>query len=187
MSAWVSRGGEKLEAALRAWSHLLPPLQGLVAADFGSNVGGFVQCLLAHGVGKVYALDTGYGVLAWSLRQDARVIVMERTNALHVALPEPVDLVTADMGWTRQKYLLPAAWRLLRPGGPIISLVKPHYEAEASERRRGVLNPEALPGVLERVRRDVADAGGEIVAEMESPLKGGGGNVEYLWLMRKRA
>jgi len=185
--AWVSRGGEKLDAALRAWGDLLPRLEGIVAADLGSNVGGFVDCLLGHGAAKVYAIDTGYGVLAWSLRQDPRVVVMERTNALHVTLPEPADLVTVDVGWTRQRHILPAAWRLVRPGGPVITLVKPQYEADEAERRRGVLRPEAQSAVLARVRADVVAAGGQIVAETGSPVRGTGGNVEYLWLVRRRA
>lgn len=186
MSAWVSRGGEKLDAAINAWKGLLPDLDGLAAADLGANVGGFTECLLAHGVRRVYAVDTGYGVLAWKLRQDARVVVMERTNALHVELPEPVDIVAADVGWTRQRYLIPAAWRLLRPGGSIISLIKPQYEAANAERRGGVLYRTALPEVLRRVRAEAIDAGGLVVAEMESPIRGSRGNAEYLWLIRRR-
>jgi len=113
----VSRAGEKLAAALEAWRTILPPVCGIAAADFGSNVGGFVQCLLAEGVVRVYAIDTGYGVLDWTLRNDARVIVMERTNALHVKLPEQVDLVTVDTAWTRQQLILQSAWRVLKPDG----------------------------------------------------------------------
>ena len=185
MRKWVSRGGEKLDAALRAWQDLLPDLGEVVAADLGANVGGFTECLLAHGVGKVYAVDTGYGVFAWTLRNDPRVVVMERTNALHVVLPELVDLVTVDVAWTRQKHVVPAALRLLKPHGWIVSLVKPHYEAQQLERRGGVLPPDMLPRVLDRVRSDVTDIGGRIASEMESPLRGRKGNVEYLWLIRR--
>ena len=184
---YVSRAGEKLDAALREWADVLPPVAGTVAADLGSNVGGFVECLLEHGAARVYALDTGYGVLAWALRQDPRVVVMERTNALHAELPEPADMVTVDVAWTRQRHIIPAAIRLVTARGPIISLVKPSYEADRAERRGGVLKPEALAGVLARVRNDVAACGAEIVAEMESPIRGGKGNVEHLWLIRSPA
>ena len=112
--AYVSRGGLKLAAALEAFG--VSPA-GWVCADLGSNVGGFVDCLLRHGAERVYALDTGYGVLAYRLRRDPRVVVRERTNALHAVLPEPVDLVTIDVGWTPQEYILPAAVRMLHRGG----------------------------------------------------------------------
>lgn len=182
----VSRAGEKLRAALTEWRDLLPDLNGLVAADLGANVGGFTECLLSHGVARVYAIDTGYGVLAWELRNDPRVTTMERTNALHVRLPEPMDLVTIDVAWTRQKHIIPAALRLVRPTGWVVSLVKPHYEADEAILRGGILPPEALLSVLDRVRSDVAAAHGEVVAEMESPIRGSKGNIEHLWLVRLR-
>jgi 23S rRNA (cytidine1920-2'-O)/16S rRNA (cytidine1409-2'-O)-methyltransferase len=181
----VSRAGEKLAAALNAWRTILPPLRGITAADFGSNVGGFVQCLLAEGVVRVYAVDTGYGVLDWTLRNDVRVIVMERTNALHVKLPEQVDLVTIDTAWTRQQLILESAWRVLKHDGYVIALVKPQYEATKEERKGGVPSDNLLPGILERVRADVTSVGGQIIAECESPMKGARGNTEYLWLVRR--
>ena len=184
MNRRVSRAGEKLAAALEAWRTILPPVCGIAAADFGSNVGGFVQCLLAEGVVRVYAIDTGYGVLDWTLRNDARVIVMERTNALHVKLPEQVDLVTVDTAWTRQQLILQSAWRVLKPDGYVITLVKPQYEATKQERKGGVPSETLLPGILERARADVASVGGQIIAECESPMKGARGNTEYLWLVR---
>ncbi len=107
---YVSRGGLKLAAALKAFG--LSPA-GWVCADLGSNVGGFVDCLLRAGATRVYAVDTGYGVLAYRLRRDPRVVVRERTNALHVTLPEPADLVTIDVAWTSQEHILPAAVRML--------------------------------------------------------------------------
>jgi len=186
MKAWVSRGGEKLAAALAAWRDVLPDLHGLVAADFGANVGGFTECLLAHGVARVYAVDTGYGVLAWTLRNDPRVVVMERTNALHVQLPEALDIVAIDVAWTRQKHVIPAALRLLKPTGWVLSLVKPDYEADETERRGGVLPAEVLDSVLQRVRRDAISAGVEVVAEKASPIRGCKGNIEYFWLLRRR-
>jgi len=188
---FVSRAGEKLDAALDAWEDVLPSLEGIVAADLGANVGGFTDCLLTRGAKKVYAIDTGYGVLDWSLRNDDRVVVMERTNALHAELPEPVDLVVVDVAWTPQRYILPAAWRMVRDPMwcPIVSLIKPQYEATESELggrgkgRRGVLTDEQLPAVLERIRADVRSVCGRIVREIDSPIRGSRGNAEFLWLI----
>src|SRR5947207_2315532 len=136
MPEFVSRAGQKLDHALMAF-----PIDviGKICADLGCSTGGFVDCLLQRGAKKVYAIDTGYGVLDWKLRNDPRVIVMERTNAMHVSLSEPVEIVTIDVAWTKQKHILPAAARLLAPGGAIVSLIKPHYEAPAVLLRRGVL------------------------------------------------
>ena len=182
---YVSRAGEKLHAALERWPDLLQTIEGGLAADLGANVGGFTDCLLRRGAAKVYSVDTGYGVLAWKLRQDERVVVLERTNALYVELPEQVDIVVCDVAWTRQQRILPAAWRLVQPGGPVVTLVKPQYESEPRERKKGVVAADALPAILDRVRASVAEAGGQIVDEMESPLRGGRGNVEYLWLVHQ--
>ena len=182
---FVSRAGEKLQAALEAWHDRLPQLENCVVADLGANVGGFTHCLLHWGVPKVYSVDTGYGVLAWKLRQDDRVVVMERTNALHVELPEPVDMVVCDVAWTKQKFILPAAWNMLKPGGPVISLVKPQYESDPRQRRKGVVLADEVPSVLERVRGEVIDSGGDILDEIVSPLRGGRGNAEYLWLIQQ--
>src|SRR5687767_8878918 len=115
--SYVSRGGLKLAAALDAFG-IDPP--GYVCADLGSNVGGFVDCLLQRGAKKVYAVDTGYGVLAYKLRIDPRVVVMERTNAMHVELPEVVDLITIDVAWTPQHRILPNAIRLSGLCGRIV-------------------------------------------------------------------
>jgi len=124
--SYVSRGGEKLAAAL---DHFGIDVTELVCADLGSHIGGFVDCLLQRGVAKVYSVDTSYGTLAWKLRRDPRVVVMERTNAMHVTLPEPVDLVTIDVGWTPQAKILPNVAKLLKPGGHVVTLIKPQYEA----------------------------------------------------------
>ena len=180
---FVTRAGEKLDAALEAFAAQLPSIEDVVAADLGANVGGFTDCLLKRGAVRVYAVETGYGVLDWGLRQDDRVIVMERTNALHVELPEVVDIVTIDVAWTRQRKILPAAVRMLKPEGRIVSLVKPQYEADRKSLHRGILPESDLPEVLEQVRRDVAAAGLTIVGEIESPIHGSGGNTEYLWLV----
>lgn len=178
---YVSRGGLKLAAALDAFE--IDPAGG-VCADLGCNVGGFTDCLLQRGAARVYAVDTGYGALAWTLRMDSRVVVMERTNALHVELAEPVALITIDVGWTRQHFVLPAARKLLADGGRIITLIKPHYEAEADELRRGVLPDETIETILERTRERVESAGVAFDQIMESPLKGQKGNREFLGLVR---
>src|SRR5687768_17788567 len=102
---FVSRAGQKLEHAL---SYFAIDVSGLVCADLGCNTGGFTDCLLQRGAAKVYALDTGYGALAWTLRKDPRVVVMERTNAMHATLPQLVALVCIDVAWTRQRHILPA-------------------------------------------------------------------------------
>jgi len=179
---YVSRGGTKLEAALRAFG--LDPANR-VCADFGSHVGGFVDCLLQHGAARVYAVETGYGVLDYRLRNDPRVVVCEQTNALKFSCPEPCDLVTIDVGWTQQRLILPAARRCLKPAaGRVITLVKPQYEAPQDWLRGGVLPAERLEEVLETCRADVRELGWHIVGETESPLTGHGGNVERLWLLR---
>ena len=159
---------------------------GRVCADLGSNVGGFVQCLLVRGAAKVYAVDTGYGVLAYQLRKDERVVVMERTNAMHVTLDEPVDLVTIDVGWTRQRHILPAAVKLLGLGGEILSLVKPHYEAPPEWLRGGILLSEKVPTVVATVAAGVPAFGVELVGQMDSPLPGRAGNREAWFRLRQR-
>src|ERR687894_2662164 len=142
---FVSRAGQKLDHAL---SHFGIDVTGFVCADLGCNVGGFTDCLLQRGAAKVYAIDTGYGALEWKLRKDPRVVVMERTNAMHAELPEPVSLVTIDVAWTRQRHILPAARRMVATDGTVVSLIKPHYEAEPALLLRGVLPAAAVPEVV---------------------------------------
>src|ERR1019366_10657003 len=116
MPAFVSRAGLKLDHALTAFDL---NVSQKICADFGCSTGGFTDCLLQRGAAKVFAVDTGYGVLDWKLRNDPRVVVMERTNAMHVRLPEKVDMVTIDVAWTRQRSILPAATLLLNEKGVI--------------------------------------------------------------------
>lgn len=177
---YVSRGGLKLEAALRAFN---VDVRGWVCIDLGSHVGGFVDCLLRHGAARVHAVEPGYGVLAYALRRDPRVVVHERTNALHFSPPEPCDLVTIDVGWTPQRLILPAARRALRPGGRVITLVKPQYEAAPEELAGGRVREAQLAAVLERCRADVAQLSWTILGETESPIRGHGGNREFLWCL----
>lgn len=180
-SPYVSRGGEKLAAALDAFEL---DVAGLVCADFGSHVGGFVDCLLQRGAARVYAIDPGYGVLDYALRHDPRVAVRERTNALQYVAEEPCDLISIDVGWTPQRLILPVARRCLKAGGAIVTLVKPQYEAPKGWLRGGVVPPERLEQVLATCREDVAEAHLTIAGEIQSPLRGHGGNLELLWLVR---
>jgi 23S rRNA (cytidine1920-2'-O)/16S rRNA (cytidine1409-2'-O)-methyltransferase len=181
MRRFVSRAGEKLDHALDAFAF---DVQNLVCADFGSNTGGFTDCLLKRGAAKVFAIDAGYGVLDWNLRKDPRVVVMERTNAMHVTLPEPVDLVTIDVAWTRQKNILPSAKRALKPTGVVITLIKPHYESDPKLLLKGVLPGEAVELVVEAVKSDIRAGGFEVVRTTVSPILGAKGNIEVLALLK---
>lgn len=188
MPDFAGRGGLKLEHALRTFSL---NVADLVCADFGCNVGGFTDCLLKAGAARVYAVDTGYGALAWTLRNDARVVVMERTNALHAPAPEPVDLVVIDLAWTPQRHAIPAALRWLRPTGRIISLVKPHYELGPGEKdllRGGVLDHACAQHVVDRVTGEMPALGVRVAGVTRSPIAGGAGkgkvgNAEWLVLL----
>jgi 23S rRNA (cytidine1920-2'-O)/16S rRNA (cytidine1409-2'-O)-methyltransferase len=183
---FVSRAGQKLAAAIDAFGL---DVAGWVCADFGCNVGGFTDCLLQRGAAKVYAVDTGYGELAWKLRRDGRVVVMERTNALYAPPPRPVDLVTVDVAWTPQSLAAPAAAKWLRPGGRIVSLLKPHYELAKSASPRGghgggqPLTPAQSRQVCADVCRQLADLGLPPAAVMRSVLLGKGGNEEFVLLI----
>ena len=183
MPEFVSRGGQKLDHALATFA---VDVSGLVCADLGCSTGGFVDCLLQRGAAKVYAVDTGYGVLDYKLRKDARVVVRERANAMHVELSERVDFVSIDASWTRQDKLLPNVARLLKPDGRVVTLIKPHYEADAKLLRRGVLPAELVDGVVEIVRGRIDGCGFEVIATTTSPILGGHGNTEVLALLRRR-
>lgn len=179
---FVSRGGDKLDGALTDWSL---DVSGLVAADLGSNVGGFTDCLLQRGAGRVYAVDTGYGVLDWTLRQDERVVVMERTNALHVVLPESVDLVVADVGWTSMARVVPVALSLVKDSGMVVALLKPQYEALENERSKGVVRADCIAGVVHRVKTGLVEMGFLIVDCVDSKVPGSGGNHEFFLLLKR--
>ena len=177
MTAFVSRAGQKLDHAMTTFGI---DASAKICADLGCSTGGFTDCLLQRGAAKVYAVDTGYGVLDWKLRNDPHVVVMERTNAMHVNIPEPADLVTIDVGWTRQRHILPSARRILKPEGIIVTLIKPHYEADSSLLRKGVLREDYLEQVVETVKREVESSGWKWIASVLSPIKGSGGNAEVL-------
>jgi 23S rRNA (cytidine1920-2'-O)/16S rRNA (cytidine1409-2'-O)-methyltransferase len=183
MRRFVSRAGEKLEHALSAFAL---DVRDAVCADFGANAGGFTDCLIQRGAIRVYAIDTGYGALDWRLRRDSRVVVMERTNAMHVELDEEVDIVTIDVAWTKQKHILPAAWRAIKPTGHVICLIKPHYEASPKLLVRGVLPPEHVDPVVQSVLSEMTAAGFEVLKTTPSTMLGSKGNVEVLAVIRPR-
>jgi 23S rRNA (cytidine1920-2'-O)/16S rRNA (cytidine1409-2'-O)-methyltransferase len=174
---YVGKGGLKLEFALQ---HFGISVAGLICADLGSHRGGFTDCLLQQGARRVHAVDTGYGILDWKLRSDPRVVVHERTNLIHWKSPEPLDLAVIDAGWTPQGLSVPAALHSLKADGAILSLVKPQYEAECSELRRGVLAIDRLDAAMERVRAALNGVV-RILGEIRSPIPGSGGNTE-VWL-----
>lgn len=153
---YAGRGGEKLKRALEETGI---PVSGRVTADFGCNIGGFTDCMLQEGAARVYAVDTGYGMLEWKLRNDDRVIVMERTNAMHVELPEKPFLVAVDVGWTRQRHILPNALKQVVRDGHILSLFKPQYEAHPSQVRGGIVAAEDVARVLEQCLAELEEMG----------------------------
>lgn len=178
---FVSRAGEKLAHALKTFA--IEP-QGLICADFGCSTGGFTDCLLQNGAAKVYAVDTGYGVLEWKLRENPQVVVMEKKNAMHVSLPEKVDLITIDASWTRLDKLAENALKNLKPGGKIIALLKPHYEANPRLLRKGKLPEDQISAVVAGVIDQLRALGLETAAQAESPITGKkGSNKEVLLLL----
>ncbi|MBY0311300.1 MAG: hypothetical protein K2W85_04470 [Phycisphaerales bacterium] len=198
-SPFVSRGGLKLRHALDVFG--LDPT-GLRCADFGANVGGFTDCLLQGGAAQVTAIDTGYGTLAWTLRNHPRVRVMERTSALHAPAPaepgERMDLIVIDMGWTPQKLCIPAALTWLKPEAAharIITLIKPHYELTPHEQRehlhRGVLDEAFAATITERVCQVMPELGVRVLGVTQSPVVGGAGkknatgNAEWLAILAR--
>ncbi len=178
---FVSRGGEKLDAGLEAFAL---DVGGLVCADVGASTGGFTDCLLLRGARRVYAIDVGHGILHWKLRNDSRVVVMERTNARDLArLPEAVDLVTIDASFISLKILLPVVAAWLGGAGSVVALIKPQFEAGKKEaaRGKGVIKD---PEVHQRVLMEVLDAAStenlHVRGLFRSPVEGPKGNVEFL-------
>lgn len=175
---FVSRGGLKLQAALDQFQ--IDPAN-LTVLDIGSSTGGFVDCLLQRGAAKVYSVDTAYGELAWKLRNDPRVVVMERTNALHLPdLPEPVDLVTIDASWTKLEKILPVIQKTLKPNTQIIALLKPHYQTDKRNLIKGVVPPELVESIKDLAVINLESLNYKVISIIESPILGGGGNKEYL-------
>ena len=184
---YVSRGGVKLAGALDAFA--LTP-EGVVAADFGASTGGFTDCLLMRGAQRVYAIDVGWGQLHERMRQDPRVVVMERTNARHLeagALPEPLDWVVIDASFIGLGKLLPAAHALLRPGGQVVALIKPQFEVgkQAVGKRGVVRDAQVRAEAIERTVREAVGLGFEARGQADCVIAGPQGNLEhFVWLHR---
>lgn len=186
---FVSRGGHKLEHALE---HFQINVTGLTAIDLGASTGGFTDCLLQRGAEKVFAVDVGQGQLAWKLRSDKRVVVMEKTNARFLkpeSFPKPADLIVVDCSFISLKKILLPALPLLKADGKIVALIKPQFEAGKAEadKGRGVITD---PVVHERVIAELkefvsAQAGLCWRGVVESPLLGPAGNKEFLTLIEK--
>lgn len=177
---FVSRGGLKLQHALQQFGI---EASGKVVADIGASTGGFTDCLLQAGAARVYAIDVGYGQLDWKIRQDPRVVVMERTNIRHLeSLPEPVDLATIDVSFISLALVLPVVKRLLRPLGEAVALVKPQFEAGKEKVGKGgvVRDPAVHREVLLRVARTAQELGFTVLGVTKSPITGPAGNVEFL-------
>lgn len=183
---YVSRGGIKLEGALRGFS---VEVEGRVCLDVGASTGGFTDCLLQHGAARVYALDVGYGQLAWKLRRDPRVVVIERTNARRLSrelVPEPLDLVTIDVSFISLKLIVPAVLPLLKPAGRILPLVKPQFEVGKGLVGKGgvVRDPALHERVLEDLRAFFRGLGLTASEPLASPIAGPKGNREFFLLLR---
>lgn len=182
---FVSRGGEKLQGALERFSL---SLDQRICADIGASTGGFTDCLLQHGADKVYAIDVGYGLLDWRLRNNPRVIVLERTNARSLtSLPDKIDLFTADVSFISLKKILPAAAQLFGPGGgEALILIKPQFEATRQEAARGsgvIKDPEIHQRVIKEILEFAGENNFQIKGLMPSPLLGPDGNSEFFaWL-----
>ena len=189
---FVSRGGEKLEAALQAFN---VTIEGRVCADVGASTGGFTDCLLQHGAARVYAIDVGHGILDWKLRRDSHVVVMEGTNARYVTnLPEPVQAVSLDVSFISLKILLPVVkgWFVkeeddgLSTKGVVIALIKPQFEAGRQQVGHGkgvIRDPLIHHQVLVDILSTAQELGYAVLGLIRSPLTGPKGNVEFLvWL-----
>jgi 23S rRNA (cytidine1920-2'-O)/16S rRNA (cytidine1409-2'-O)-methyltransferase len=176
---YVSRGGVKLERALALFR---VDVTGKIVADVGASTGGFTDCLLQQGARTVYAIDVGYGQLAWRLRQDPRVVVLERTNIRYLdSLPDPVDLATVDVAFISLRLVLPPVIDLLQPKGEILALVKPQFEAGRDQVGKGgvVKDPAVHRAVLEKVAAWAIAAGLRVRGLVPSPIKGPSGNLEF--------
>jgi len=177
---YVSRGGQKLEGALETFPI---DVEGKVCADIGASTGGFTDCLLQNGAVRVYAIDVGHGILDWALRNDERVVVMERTNARYLdELPETVNFVTVDASFISLHLLLPRAVNWLEPDGDIVALIKPQFEAgKESVGRGGVVRDITVHRrVVDKVVSFLPEIGLKPAGLIVSPLRGPKGNVEFL-------
>jgi 23S rRNA (cytidine1920-2'-O)/16S rRNA (cytidine1409-2'-O)-methyltransferase len=184
--AYVSRGGEKLAGAL---DHFGVEPAGKVCLDAGASTGGFTQVLLLRGAAKVYAVDVGYGQLDQSLRQDPRVVVLERANIRLLpkdTIPEPIELATLDLSFISLTLVIPKILEFLAPGGAILALVKPQFEVGKGKVGKGgvVRDPALQQEAVEKVARAALNLGLTVSPAFPSPLKGPKGNQEYFLLLK---
>ena len=184
---YVSRGGLKLEKAMQTFPLTLT---GKICADIGASTGGFTDCMLQNGAKKVYAVDVGYGQLDWKLRNDARVVCMERTNArylTHEEIPEELDFASVDVSFISLKLIFPALYGLLREGGEIACLIKPQFEAgrEKVGKKGVVRDPAVHLEVLEHFLIHAKENHFTVLGITYSPIRGPEGNIEYLGFLRK--
>lgn len=184
---WVSRGGMKLDHALAEFGI---DVSGLTAIDVGASTGGFTDVLLSRGAARVFAVDVGHGQLAWKLRSDPRVAVMEKTNARSLTaemIPDNIDLVVCDASFIGLEVVLPAALSLVKRGGQVITLIKPQFEVGREQvGKGGVVRDEALHmQVCERIAAWIGSIGWQVRGQTTSPITGPAGNVEFLlWAQR---
>ncbi len=186
---WVSRGGLKLAHAIEAFGI---DVAGKTAIDVGASTGGFTDVLLTKGAAKVYAVDVGHGQLAWKLRNDPRVIVLEKTNARHLTveiIPEAPDMVVCDASFIGLETVLPAALALAKPGAVVVALIKPQFEVGKDRVGKGgvVREPELHAEVRARIAQWLPRIGWTVFGEDESPIQGPEGNREFLIAARKNA
>lgn len=184
---YVSRGGLKLEKALKVFPI---DVTGKVCVDCGASTGGFTDVLLKNGAAKVYSVDVGYGQLAWSLRNDERVVNMERTNIRYISseqIPEPLDICVMDLSFISVKLVLPAVCALLKDDAQLVCLIKPQFEAGREEvGKKGVVRDKAVHlSVIESVLSFAPTVGMTVMGLDFSPIKGPEGNREYLCYMKK--
>lgn len=184
---YVSRGGFKLEKALKVFPI---NVEGKICIDCGASTGGFTDVLLKNGAAKVYSVDVGYGQLAWSLRQDERVVNMERTNIRYITneqIPEALDLAVMDLSFISIKLVLPAVCMLLKDGAELVCLIKPQFEAGREEvGKKGVVRDKNIHlAVIESILNFVPEIGMTVMGLDYSPIKGPEGNIEYLCYLKK--
>ena len=186
---YVSRGGLKLEKAMASFPICL---SGKTCMDIGASTGGFTDCMLQNGARRVYAVDVGYGQLAWSLRTDGRVVNLERTNIRYVTgeqVPEPIDFFSVDVSFISLGLVLPVGFSLLKNGGEAVCLIKPQFEAGREKvGKKGVVKDESVHvEVMEAVMQKAAEIGFSVAGLTFSPVKGPEGNIEYLLFLKKGA
>jgi 23S rRNA (cytidine1920-2'-O)/16S rRNA (cytidine1409-2'-O)-methyltransferase len=185
---WVSRGGIKLAHAL---AHFAIDVSGLVALDVGASTGGFTDVLLQKGAARIYAVDVGHGQLAWKLRQEPRVVVLERLNARYLTaeqVPEPPDIVVCDASFIGLETVLPAALGLAKPQAQLVALIKPQFEVGPERVGKGgvVRDPALHREVCERIAAWLTGRGWEVAGIVESPIRGPEGNTEFLVYAQRR-